>query len=54
MFDEVRFESLKRGAEAAAGTQYVTIQTQDLAWLLELVESQRAAPVRIPDAVELN
>ncbi len=54
MFDEVRFAALKQGADAAAGTQYVTIQTCDLAWLLELVESLRTAPVRVPDTAELN
>jgi hypothetical protein len=54
MFDELRFAALKQGADAAVGTQYVTIQTRDLVWLLELVESQRAAPVRVPDTAELN
>jgi hypothetical protein len=54
MFDELRFAALKQGAEAAAGTQYVLIQTSDLAWLVALIESLRAAPVRIPDTAELN
>ncbi len=54
MFDEVRFAALKQGADASAGTQYVTIRTSDLAWLVELVESLRTSPVRIPDTAELN
>jgi hypothetical protein len=54
MFDEVRFLALKTGADAARGTQYVTIQTTDLVWLVELIAALRAAPVRIPDNVELN
>ena len=54
MFDEIRFLALKTGADAARGTQYVTIQTADLAWLVEQIIALRAAPVRIPDNVELN
>jgi len=54
MFDEVRFLALKTGADAARGTQYVTIQTADLAWLLELIDALRAAPVRMANHTELN
>ena len=45
--DATRLEALKKGANGAGNTGYVTIRTVDLRWLLELVDSQRAAQ-RIP------
>ena len=50
MFDETRFLALKTGAEAARGAPHVAIRTSDLAWLIALIETLRAA--QVPAATE--
>jgi hypothetical protein len=39
--EELRITSLKKGADAAGTSLYVTIQTKDLRWLLEQVDAAR-------------